>query len=91
MGMTRSTFAGQIGAAAIAVQFWECNRRLPNSKFNDRIRRLAELNGIDVEQVTDQDYYHAKLEMHVGMEPPRVALEKLERIVKAQEEADAVV
>lgn len=81
LGLTQGTLANQIGASRLSVTSWETNNRNPNRTYSQRLRRLASLNGIDADQLSDEGYVRQNLKARVTMEPMKVVLEKLERVV----------
>lgn len=90
--VSQTVMAKQLGTSVTTIQFWENNRRVPNRTFTQRIRKLATFNGIDLEHLDDPDYYRQQLNAHVGLEPVKVTLERLERVVmEAEKESQNAV
>jgi DNA-binding transcriptional regulator YiaG len=64
LGLTQVMMARQLEVDVLTVKSWENNRRHPTAARNLRMRELAKMNGIDLDQLRDKQY-RRKLEIKI--------------------------
>ena len=72
--LSQASFATQIGAFNWAVvSRWENGGRSPSKHMTARLRELAAMNRIDMDQLADPEYYQSNLEVKIFTKRKQIA------------------
>lgn len=72
LGITQESLATQLGVRSLAVSWWECGRRSPAPAYAAKLRALAEMNGVDLDRITNARYYKSLARVQVYTESVKV-------------------